>query len=212
MENEAKFWDQVAEKYAKSPISDYKAYEQTLERTRSHITTSDNVLEIGCGTGSTALLLAKSANHITATDLSPAMIRIGKDKADKEGVSNVEFMAAEAESTAVGNEPYDAVLAFNILHLLKDLPGALQHINKKIKPGGLFISKTVCKPEKIGPLKFRLMMIILPIMQMVGKVPYVKIIKSKEFDKLITSSGFKIIEVGNYPANPPHRYIVAQKL
>ena len=58
MQETMKFWDGIAEKYAKRPISDMAAYEYTLGRTRSYLKPEDQVLELGCGTGSTALLLA----------------------------------------------------------------------------------------------------------------------------------------------------------
>ncbi|MBO6548114.1 MAG: class I SAM-dependent methyltransferase [Rhizobiales bacterium] len=217
MQKEAKFWNSVAEKYAKSKIANEDAYNYTLERTRSYLTKNDEVLEIGCGTGSTALLLANSVKELTASDVSGEMIRIGKEKAKKEGIDNIRFIEAEVldkslDATQQGTAQFDAVLAYNILHLLKELPKSLEQINKRVKPGGYFISKTVCKPSKKMSLKFLAMMLILPVMQLVGKAPYVKIRKSEEFDELIKNAGFKVIESGNHPDNPPHRFIIAQKI
>jgi ubiquinone/menaquinone biosynthesis C-methylase UbiE len=217
MQKEAKFWDGVAEKYAKTKITDEESYKYTLERTRSYLTKENEVLEIGCGTGSTALLLANSVKTLTASDISAEMIRIGREKAEGKGINNIRFMTneiskAELTPNLEGQTHYDAVLAFNILHLLQDLPRNLEQINNMVKPGGYFISKTTCKPTNKISFKFLAIMTILPVMQVLGKAPYVKIRKSNEFDKLITNAGFKIIESGDYPANPPHRYIVAQKL
>ncbi|MGH1407748.1 MAG: class I SAM-dependent methyltransferase [Rhodomicrobiaceae bacterium] len=217
MQKEAKFWDGVAEKYAKTKITDEESYKYTLERTRSYLTKEDEVLEIGCGTGSTALLLANSVKTLTASDISAEMIRIGREKAEGKGINNIRFMTneiskAELTPNSEGQTHYDAVLAFNILHLLQDLPRNLEQINNMVKPGGYFISKTTCKPTNKISFKFLAIMTILPVMQLLGKAPFVKLRKSNEFDKLITNAGFKIIESGDYPANPPHRYIVAQKL
>ena len=80
MQNAARFWDKVAPKYAKSPIADMDAYTYTLERTRSYLSPDDTVLEVGCGTGSTALLLAGNVRHVTASDLSANMIEVGSEK------------------------------------------------------------------------------------------------------------------------------------
>lgn len=217
MQKEAKFWDGVAEKYAKTKITDEESYKYTLERTRSYLTKENEVLEIGCGTGSTALLLANSVKTLTASDISAEMTRIGREKAEGKGINNIRFMTnevskAELTPNSEGQTHYDAVLAFNILHLLQDLPRNLEHINNMVKPGGYFISKTTCKPTNKISFKFLAIMTILPVMQLLGKAPFVKLRKSNEFDKLITNAGFKIIESGDYPANPPHRYIVAQKL
>ena len=53
---------------------------------------TDHILEVGCGTGSTALLLAADVAHVTASDISGNMIRIAMEKASTEGVANVSFM------------------------------------------------------------------------------------------------------------------------
>lgn len=210
MQTAAEFWDNVAPKYAKSPISDMEAYTYTLERTRSYLSPNDTVLEVGCGTGSTALLLADGVKHITASDVSPNMIAIGLEKAREQGVSNVDFVTAELFDSVLDHGPYDAVLAHNMLHLLEDIPAAIRRIGGLLKPGGIFISKTVCLPGPGAPLKYRLMKVILPLMQMVGKAPYVNFMEIAALEECILSEGFKILESGNYP--PPSRYIVAQKL
>ena len=212
MQNAAKFWDKIAEKYAKSPIADEDAYTYTLERTRSYLSPNDNILEVGCGTGSTALLLAGDVRQITASDLSGNMIRIGSEKARDQGVSNVTFVSAELFDSAIESRPYDAILALNFLHLLEDMPAAIRRINGLLKPGGTFISKTVCALGSGMPLKFRLIKMILPLMQLIGKAPYVNFMEIKDLEKIISAGGFKIIETGNYPASPPNRYIVAQKM
>ena len=206
----AEFWNRAAAKYAKSPIANMDAYSYTLERTRSYLSASDRVLEVGCGTGSTALLLAESVAHITASDLSANMIRIAADKARDQGISNVTAVTAGLFDSAIEGGPYDAVLAFNLLHLLEDSRAAVRRINALLKPGGTFISKTVCLPGSGAPLKFRVMKMILPLMQWIGKAPYVKFMDTEELEDLIASEGFKIVESGTHPA--PSRYVVARKL
>ena len=209
MQQAASFWDGVAERYAKSPIKDVEAYEYTLGRTRSYLSKSDRVLEVGCGTGSTALLLTRDVAHITASDLSENMIRIATEKAEAEGVQNANFVVSDLFGSAIGDGPYDAVLAFNLIHLLEDTPAVMNRISELVKPGGFFISKTVCVPGKDAPLKFRLMRLIVPVMQWLGKAPFVKFMKIPEFERHITDAGFEILESGDHPA--PGRYIVARK-
>ncbi len=211
MQNAEQFWDRAAEKYAKSPIADMASYTTTLERTRNYLSPNDIVLEIGCGTGSTALLLAGDVSHITASDLSANMIAAGTEKAQEQGVSNVTFVAAELFDNAIGDGPYDVVLAFNVLHLMQDPAAAIGRIHGLLKPGGMFISKTVCQSGAGTPLKFRLIKLILPLMQWMGKAPYVNFMEIAELEDIISSAGFEIMETGSYPASPPSRYIVARK-
>ena len=55
---DARFWDRIARKYAADPIKDMDGYARTVDRTRHHLRSTDTVLELGCGTGTTALKLA----------------------------------------------------------------------------------------------------------------------------------------------------------
>ncbi|MEP0521177.1 MAG: class I SAM-dependent methyltransferase [Hyphomicrobiales bacterium] len=212
MQNAKKFWDNAAEKYAKSPIADMKAYEYTLERTKSYLTKEDHVLELGCGTGSTALLLAPDVKHITGSDLSSNMVQIAERKAQAKSVSNSRFIVSDINGEDLPKGPYDVVLAFNLIHLLEDTPAVMKRISQLVKPGGLFISKTVCKPGKGTPFKLRIMLLVLPLMQFFGKAPFVQFMEIAELERHVTEAGFKIIETGNHPVAPPSRYIVAKKV
>ncbi|TCD15461.1 class I SAM-dependent methyltransferase [Oricola cellulosilytica] len=211
MSDTAAFWDKISPKYARRPVSNPEAYQQTLERTRSYLRPTDNVLELGCGTGTTALILSESAGTITASDLSPGMIRIAREKAEKKANSNTRFVTGDVFNPALGEGPYDVVLAFNLFHLLEDPGEAAARVHGLLKPGGLFISKTSCAPENGAPISYRAIRVILPVMQFFGKAPYVNFMRIRELEEAITSRGFKIIEVGNYPASPPSRFIVARK-
>ncbi len=213
MQQTTAFWDKVAERYSRQPIKDMDAYTYTLDRTRSYLAEGDKVLELGCGTGSTALLLAPSVAEYTASDISSEMSRIGRGKAEDAGITNITFVTAEVDGKALGEGPYDAILAFNLLHLVEDLPAALRAVHKRLKPGGTFISKTPSMPSGNKPLVYRLLPLFLPIMRLFGKAPgYVNLRQIKELEDLIAKAGFKIIETGNYPASPANRFVVARKV
>lgn len=138
------FWNNIAPGYARQPIKDQARYEATLARARAHLKPSDHVLEIGCGTGTTALLLAPSVAKLHATDISPAMIEIAQAKLENERLEGISFAAGKVEDIAVPGVGYDAVLAFNILHLVGDLPATLKAVHARLKPGGIMVSKTGC--------------------------------------------------------------------
>ena len=92
----ASFWDKAAEKYARDPISNMAAYEETRDKMRAILQPHHRVLEIGCGTGSTALELADRVASYLATDLSGEMIRIAKTKQTSETPPQLSFEAREA--------------------------------------------------------------------------------------------------------------------
>ena len=181
-----------------------------MGRIKSYISDTDQVLEVGCGTGSTALLLAPAVAHITASDISNNMIRIAEHKASSQSVPNVRFITSDLFGSTLDKGPYDVVLALNLIHLVEDTQDAMRRISQLLKPGGLFVSKTVCRPGKGTPFKFRLMLMILPLMQLLKKAPFVKFMEIAELEGHIEDAGFKIIETSNSP--PPSRFIVAKKL
>ncbi|PTB95944.1 class I SAM-dependent methyltransferase, partial [Thalassospira xiamenensis] len=49
MDQDTKFWDKAATKYARKPVRNQSAYAETLDRTRHYLRPDQNVLEIGCG-------------------------------------------------------------------------------------------------------------------------------------------------------------------
>ena len=206
MPDVATFWDKVADKYSKKPVKDMENYNRTLDCTRKHLSATDEILEVGCGTGTTALLLAPSVKQITASDISFRMIEIAKEKAVTQGVENVRFDHATLFDEDLEKGSFDVVMAFNFLHLLEDIPGAVRRLDELLRPGGLFISKTVCLAEQS-----RLWRVVLAVIRPLGFAPYVQCLKVSELEDIITSTDFEIIEAGFYPPSPPNRYIVARK-
>jgi ubiquinone/menaquinone biosynthesis C-methylase UbiE len=206
MRDSSEFWDKFADRYSKQPVKDMESYNKTLDCTRNHLSASDNVLEVGCGTGTTALLLAPSVKQITAIDFSSRMIEIAREKAVTQGVENVRFDRATLFDDDLEKGSFEVVIAFNVLHLLEDTPGAVHKIHELLKPGGSFISKTVCLAEKWS--LFRLFLIV---MKPLGFTPYFKCLKVAELEDIITSTDFEIVETGFYPPSPPSRFIVARR-
>ena len=68
------FWNRIARRYARQPVADQAAYEHKLAVTQGYLRPEMELVEIGCGTGSTALVHAPRVRHITAFDGSSAMI------------------------------------------------------------------------------------------------------------------------------------------
>lgn len=198
---DATFWTKLAPKYARNPIGDRAAYDYTLGRTRSYLGPKDKVLELGCGTGSTALLLAPHVGHITATDYAPGMIKIANARPTE--AKNVSF-AVQQDVPDTGQ--YDAVLAFNLFHLVPDIDAQFRAIHALLPGGGYFISKTACLNSG---WKWRLAGMVIPLMRLFCKAPYVNRLSIQGLERAITDAGFDIVESGTFP--DPARYIVARK-
>jgi len=188
MHKEAQFWDKIAEKYSKQPIADEVAYQKKLKITQSYFTPETEVLELGCGTGSTAIIHAPFVRHIRAVDVSPNMIEIAKGKADHEGIENITFEVAACDEINIPDASVDVVMGMSILHLLEDKEAVIAKVYRILKPGGVFVSSTVCLTGMMKLLK-----LIIPIGARFGKMPeVVKFFNSKELEKSLTDAGFDI--------------------
>lgn len=184
-EADARFWNKVARKYAQDPIADLVGYNRTVARTAALLKPSDRVVEIGCGTGTTALTLAPGVAQLVGTDLSAQMVAIAQEKARAAQCANVQFSVAPATASPGGA---DAYLAFNVLHLVADLPAVLAHLFAGLLPGGLFISKTPCLGE-MNPL----IRLALPLARLIGKAPTVAVFTGSALEAQIVQAGFSII-------------------
>ncbi|MEJ6396559.1 class I SAM-dependent methyltransferase [Yoonia sp. 208BN28-4] len=201
---DAEFWNRAAPKYAKSKIGDQAAYQETLERMRNLLKPTDTVLEIGCGTGSTALQLADRVAQYHATDVSSGMINIARGKLDGDH-GNIRFDVAAAAEISGG--PYDAILALNLLHLVDDIDAVMQAIHAALAPGGLFIAKTALLKDGNWFIPK-----IIPIMQFFGKAPTVTSLSDSEFKEAFTRNGFDLVETLTQKGPAPRIFTVARKV
>ena len=207
--SDARFWDRTSRKYAKAAIADQAGYERTLDRTRALLGPDDRVLELGCGTGTTALRLAGDVQSYCATDISAEMIAIAENKRPASPVPSPVFRTATAEALAPEDGQFDAVLAFNYLHLVRDLPDTLRRIHALLATEGLFISKTPC----LGDMNPLIRLALLPAMRAIGMAPYVSVFQAPELSQLISAAGFDISATENHATkgNNTRPYIVARK-
>ena len=197
-----KFWNRIAERYAARPLKNVAAYEAMLADVAARLKPTDRVLEIGCGTGGTAIRLAPGVAQYTATDFSSEMVRIARAKP---AAGAVTFRVADAASAFEGG-PFDVICAFNVLHLVEDLPDTLARIHANLKPGGLLICKTWCFAD------LRLWVrLLFPILRMIGLFPFATALDEAQLRQVLRDAGFDI-EVtrvfGDYSQNP---YTVARR-
>ncbi len=115
------------------------------------------VLELGCGDGHTAMMLALAGAHVTAVDLSETAIA----QARAEGKSRCLFVAASAQQFLATIEPghFDLVLGDSFLHhVLPDMPRMLANVRRALKQGGRAV---FAEPLAISPV-YRKLRRLLP--------------------------------------------------
>jgi cyclopropane fatty-acyl-phospholipid synthase-like methyltransferase len=184
----AEFWDRVAPGYSKQPISDTESYIRKLKATQALMRPDMKILEFGCGTGSTALEHAPHVASVDATDVSAAMVTIGRQKAEDAGIENVNFCQCSIEEFDESRS-YDMVLALNLFHLLRDRAAAFRKVHSLLKPGGFFISSTVCLADRMWYLRP-----VIPVLQWIGKAPYVNFLAANDVLLELADEGFETQE------------------
>ena len=127
MDQSAKFWDKIAERYSVKPIADEEAYQKKLQVTREYFRPEMELLEFGCGTGSTAIAHAPYVKHIQAIDISSKMLEIAQGKADAKNIENVSFKRSTIDEFNVPEQTMDVVLGLSILHLLDNRDAVIAH-------------------------------------------------------------------------------------
>lgn len=205
MEQSAKFWDKVAERYAKRPIADEAAYQKKLEVTRRYFRPNMEVLEFGCGTGSTAIAHAPYVKHIRAIDISSKMIEIAERKAAAARIDNVTFEQSTIEDIRIADQSVDAVLGLSILHLLNDKEAAIGKVHRMLKPDGIFVTSTACLGDTMKLFKY-----VAPLGRFFGVMPLVKVFTTKELQHSLTNAGFEI-DYQWQPGKGKAVFIVAKK-
>lgn len=183
-------WNRVAKGYAKSPVADEAGYQKKLAVTRTYFRPDMEVMEFGCGTGTTAVAHAPHVKHIVGYDVSEKMLEIARSRAQAAGAGNVTFERADIIDLDLPESRFDAVMAHSILHLLKPKhrTAVLAKVHRVLKPGGVFVSSTICIADFPGGM-FK---IIPPLVRVLPFMPPIQSLRRDELRSAIAGAGFTI--------------------
>jgi SAM-dependent methyltransferase len=110
-----------------------------LSGVEARLKAGGRVADIGCGHGSSTLLMAEAfpASTFVGFDFHPPSIEEARAKAAKAGLGNVRFEVATAK--AFPGRDYDLACIFDALHDMGDPVGAAAHVKAALRPGGSFM-------------------------------------------------------------------------
>lgn len=130
----ARFYDQLHGDAARwNRAARARVLGRILSRARS-------VCDLGCGTGTTALELARQGLRVYAVDLSPTMCRLARQKARGAGLP-VRVICADMRTFRLPEQVDVVTCEFNPLNHLPrrtDLAGAARAVRRALQPGGYF--------------------------------------------------------------------------
>jgi len=98
----------------------------------------DWVLDIGCGTGQSTRDAARAASNGFAlgADLSASMLQRARQRATEEGLTNVEFVQADAQVHEFPQGRFDLVISRFGVMFFNDPVAAFSNIRRALKPEG----------------------------------------------------------------------------
>lgn len=125
---------------------DYSGEAQFIhELLKNYAPSTKSVLELGCGTGAHAVLLAKEGYQVHGVDLSAEMLQRATYRRchlPTELASRLEFSQGDIRTIRI-NQQFDAVIS--LFHVIsyqttnEDLQAAFATVKAHLKPGGVFI-------------------------------------------------------------------------
>jgi 2-polyprenyl-3-methyl-5-hydroxy-6-metoxy-1,4-benzoquinol methylase len=200
------FWDKRAQKYNDEIEKRGAVYMQTIESTKSLLSTSDVVLDLGYASGEFSRDIAPCVQRVHGIDTSTNMIAMATEKATAHSAGNVTFASTDLFDRSLDAHGYTRVLAFSFLHLVQDLPAVLGRIHGLLPTDGLLISETPCLGER--GLLFRL---FVGFAQKLKIAPPILSLTVPELEAAIVRANFDVTESKEWdPKNAIH-WIVARK-
>ncbi|MFI8816690.1 MULTISPECIES: trifunctional class I SAM-dependent methyltransferase/NUDIX hydrolase/VOC family protein [unclassified Streptomyces] len=133
-------WDAAADSFDEEPdhgLLDPAVRDAWAGRLENWLpATGSEVLDLGCGTGSLALLAAGQGHRVTAVDRSPRMAEQARAKLAGTGS---EVLVGDAADPPLGDRRFDVIVARHVVWLLPDPAAALRHWFGLLKPGGRLV-------------------------------------------------------------------------
>jgi SAM-dependent methyltransferase len=138
--DDRQFWDAAADTFDDEPdhgLRDSRTRAAWAIRLRSWLPAEpSDVLDLGCGTGSLALLAAGDGHRVTAVDSSERMAALARAKLAGTGAR---VLVGDAARPPVAAGGFDAVLVRHVLWALPDPAAALRHWTRLLRPGGRLV-------------------------------------------------------------------------
>jgi len=147
MKEDGKYWDRASKNYDKNDKIDGN-YLKMMEITRKFVDGNDVVMDLGCATGSISIDISDFAGEVLGLDISSRMIEIARKKPEKYKKKNIRFQRSTIFDEGFKENSFDAIIAFNILHLMDNTDKVMSRVNELLKPGGVLVSSTPCLGDK----------------------------------------------------------------
>ncbi|HEX75474.1 MAG TPA: class I SAM-dependent methyltransferase [Dehalococcoidia bacterium] len=163
----------------------------------NYIATGDKVLEIGCGTGTLAILCAEKGALVTGFDVSPHMLAIARKKIQERNlVDRVQLkqMGAIEMDKAFDNEAFDKIMSTLVFSELysDEQKYVLGEAYRVLKHGGLIIIADETRPNSLVKRTLQLL-VRIPLMVITYVLTQTSTRTLKNIKSFLTDAGFEVI-------------------
>src|SRR6185503_4532506 len=157
----AEFRDAQHQQWDKASVG-WKKYSDYIDEAASHIserlvelagvTAGSRVLDVAAGYGEPSLTAARVAGPngtVAATDISGEMLAYGRERAQAEGLENIDFIQSDAISLDFPAGSYDAAVSRWGIIFDPDGEGAAARVRSFLAPGGRMAISSWGPPDKV---------------------------------------------------------------
>lgn len=98
-----------------------------------------NILDVGCGSGELAIILAKQGHHLTGIDVEQEYITLARDFASAQNQQITFLTKSLADYNNKEHQLYDCVISTDVIEHISDDQAAITQLSSLVKPNGLMI-------------------------------------------------------------------------
>ena len=94
-----------------------------------------NILDIGCGWGSSTFHLSKFSKNVTSIDISPVAINGAKKNIKLNGIENIQILEMDAEKLEFPDSSFNYLFSWGVIHHSSKPKKIYEEIYRVLKPG-----------------------------------------------------------------------------
>jgi ubiquinone/menaquinone biosynthesis C-methylase UbiE len=128
-------WNLVADGYAETTMIVFEQYAEEAIAT-SKLKPNSTVLDVACGPGTLALMVAHDAREVHGIDFSASMLAVFKQKIEQAGHGNIALHCGDAQALPYPDQMFDAAFSLFGLMFFPDRRKGFAEIHRTLKPGG----------------------------------------------------------------------------
>ena len=167
------------------------------EIVENYIAVGDKVLEIGCGTGTLAILCAEKGASVVGFDISPQMLSVANKKIRERDLTDriqLEEMGAIEMDKAFNSDTFDKIVSALVFSEFysDEQKYVLREAYRVLKHGGLIIIAEEVRPNSLAKRMLQLL-VRIPLMVITYILTQTSTRALKGIESAITSAGFQII-------------------